>query len=57
MKETKEEKLLRLWKTRQIQDGKDVSAVNTLEEAEHFYDKPKAEPKAKTAPKKKVAKK
>ena len=38
MKE-KEERLLRLWKIRQEQEGVDVSSVKTLEEAKHFYDK------------------
>lgn len=38
MKE-KEERLLRLWKIRQEQEGVDVSGVKTLEEAKHFYDK------------------
>ena len=38
MKE-KEERLLRLWKIRQEQEGVDVSGVRTLEEAKHFYDK------------------
>ena len=37
--ESRNEKLLRLWKARQEADGVDVSAVKTLEEAEHFYDK------------------
>ena len=38
MKE-KKERLLRLWKIRQEQEGYDVSGVKTLEEAEHFFDK------------------
>ena len=38
MKE-KKEKLLRLWKIRQEQEGYDVSKVTTLEEAKHFFDK------------------
>lgn len=38
MKE-KKERLLRLWKIRQEQEGYDISGVKTLEEAEHFFDK------------------
>lgn len=38
MKE-KKERLLRLWKIRQEQEGYDVSGIKTLEEAEHFFDK------------------
>lgn len=38
MKE-KKERLLRLWKIRQEQEGYDVSNVKTLEEAKHFFDK------------------
>ena len=38
MKE-KKERLLRLWKIRQEQEGYDVSGVKTLEEAKHFFDK------------------
>jgi hypothetical protein len=34
------DKLLKLWKIRQEAEGYDVSGVNTLEEAEHFFDKP-----------------
>lgn len=30
--------LLELWKIRQEAEGYDVSGVNTLEEAEHFFD-------------------
>lgn len=37
------DKLLKLWKIRQEAEGYDVSGVNTLEEAEHFFDK-KPEP-------------
>ena len=37
MKEKREEKLLRLWKTRQEREGVDVSEVMTLAEAEEFY--------------------
>lgn len=36
----KEERLLRLWKLRQQKEGHDVSGVNSLEEAKHFFDKP-----------------
>lgn len=38
MKKKHEEKQLKLWKIRQIQEGYDVSNVKTLEEAEHFFD-------------------
>lgn len=48
-KEDRQTRLLRLWKTRQEKEGQDVSGVNTLEEAKHFYD-PKPEGKE-TAPK------
>jgi len=34
-----EEKLLKLWKARQEAEGKDVSNVKTLKEAEAFYKK------------------
>lgn len=39
MKKNHDERLLKLWKIRQIQEGHDVSNVHTLEEAEHFFDK------------------
>ena len=39
MKEKREEKLLRLWKTRQEREGVDVSEVMTLAEAESFIQK------------------
>ena len=35
----REDKLLKLWKARQEADGKDVSKVKTLKEAEIFYKK------------------
>lgn len=35
----REEFLLKLWKARQTADGKDVSKVKTLKEAEEFYKK------------------
>lgn len=37
MKKQREEKLLKLWKIRQLQEGYDVSSVRTLEEAENFF--------------------
>ena len=37
--ESRTEKLLRLWKSRQTADGHDVSGVKTLDEAEHFFEK------------------
>ena len=39
LKESRNEYLLKLWKTRQEAEGYDVSSVKTLEEAEHFFDK------------------
>ena len=39
MKESINERRLRYWKARQIARGYDVSKVNTLEEANHFFDK------------------
>lgn len=39
MKKNHEERLLKLWKIRQIQEGHDVSGVHSLEEAERFFDK------------------
>ncbi len=38
-----EEKLLRLWKVRQTQEGYDVHDVKTLEEAERFFDEKEPE--------------
>lgn len=38
-KQSRNEWLLKLWKMRQEAEGIDVSGVNTLEEAEHFFDK------------------
>lgn len=43
MRENKKARRLRLWKIRQAIEGHDVSKVNTLEEAEHFFDKPSLE--------------
>lgn len=43
----REERLLTLWKARQIAEGKDVSKVKTLKQAEAFYKK--AEKKAEGA--------
>ena len=40
--ESQKDKLLRLWKARQEAEGHDVSGVNTLEEAKHFFDKKEA---------------
>lgn len=40
--ESHKDKLLRLWKARQTAEGHDVSGVNTLEEAKHFFDKKEA---------------
>lgn len=48
MKESIKARRLRNWKARQIAEGYDVSKVNTLEEAEHFFDKKVEESKAKT---------
>ncbi len=48
MKESIKARRLRNWKARQIAEGYDVSKVNTLEEAEHFFDKKAEESKAKT---------
>ena len=53
MKE-KEERLLRLWKIRQEQEGVDVSGVRTLEEAKHFYDKKPTKKATSKKPTKKV---
>lgn len=39
MKESHNERLLRLWKARQEAEGHDVSGVTTLKEAEHFFNK------------------
>lgn len=47
--ESQKDKLLRLWKARQEAEGHDVSGVNTLEEAKHFFDKKEA-PKPPEAP-------
>lgn len=33
-----EQRQLKLWKARQEAEGHDVSGVNTLEEARHFFD-------------------
>lgn len=55
MKETAKQKRLRLWKVRQISEGHDVSNVNSLDDAVHFFDKPVAKenkPKAKNKTKK-----
>ncbi len=41
MKEKRETRLLRLWKVRQEREGKDVSGVKTLKQAEEFYKKKK----------------
>lgn len=38
-KQSRNEWLLKLWKMRQEAEGIDVSSVNTLEEAENFFDK------------------
>ena len=43
-KEAREAKLLRLWKERQTERGYDVSGVNTLAEAEHFFDEKEKTP-------------
>lgn len=48
MRESIKARRLRNWKVRQIAEGYDVSKVNTLEEAEHFFDKKTKEQKAKT---------
>lgn len=48
MKESIKARRLRNWKARQIAEGYDVSKVNTLDEAEHFFDKKAEESKAKT---------
>ncbi len=48
MRESIKLRRLRNWKARQTAEGYDVSKVNTLEEAEHFFDKKVEEPKAKT---------
>ena len=48
MRESIKLRRLRNWKARQTAEGYDVSKVNTLEEAEHFFDKKAKEVKAKT---------
>ncbi|MCQ2087687.1 MAG: hypothetical protein MJZ37_06435 [Bacilli bacterium] len=55
--ETKQEKLLRLWKARQSAEGFDVSGVTTLEEAQHFFDKKEEPVKEPESPKKPATKK
>ena len=39
MKKNHEERLLKLWKIRQIQEGHDVSGVHSLKEAERYFEK------------------
>ena len=53
MKESIQERRLRLWKMRQENEGYDVSKVNTLEDAEKFFKKkkpPRAEAGLKVKP-------
>ena len=51
MKMNIKERRLKLWKMRQEEEGYDVSEVNTLEDAEHFFDKQPKVKKEKKQPK------